>query len=372
MQRLMQGNEACARGALHAGCSFFAGYPISPSSEIMEWMARLLPKRGGVFLQMEDEIGSLAAVIGASWTGAKAMTATSGPGFSLMQEHVGYAAMTGTPCVIVDAQRGGPSTGMPTLPSQGDVMQARWGTHGDRPAIALTASSVRDTYEMTVQAFNLAEAHRLPVVLLLDATLAHARENVELPDVPVVDRRRPASADGFEPFGGVEFLPFGEGARFTVTGLTHDETGRERASDGAVGERVLRRAIDRLEADGERITFSRRHRLAGARLVVVAYGITARAARAAVDALRADGIAAGLLELQTLWPFPHALVAGVAEAADALVVPELNLGQLVYPVRAAAGRTPVRHLGRADGSLFRPDEIAGAARETLRTGAVAS
>ena len=191
MQRLMQGNEACARGALHAGCSFFAGYPISPSSEIMERMAQQLPARGGAFIQMEDEIASLAAVIGASWAGAKAMTATSGPGFSLMQENLGYAAMTETPCVIVDAQRGGPSTGLPTLPSQGDVMQARWGTHGDRPALALTASSVGDTYEMTVEAFNLAETYRVPVILLLDATLAHTYENVELSELDVVDRRRP-------------------------------------------------------------------------------------------------------------------------------------------------------------------------------------
>lgn len=370
MQRLMQGNEACARGALRAGCSFFAGYPISPSSEIMEWMARLLPRRGGVFLQMEDEIASLAAVIGASWTGAKAMTATSGPGFSLMQENIGYAAMTETPCVIVDAQRGGPSTGMPTLPSQGDVMQARWGTHGDRPALALTASSVGDIYEMTVEAFNLSETYRLPVTLLLDATLAHMRENVELSEAVVVDRRRPASAVGFKPFGGPEFVPFGDGERFVVTGLTHDESGRERASDGAVGERLLRRAIGRLEDDAERITHAKRHELDDARLVVVAYGITARPARAAVDALRADGVPAGMLELQTLWPFPEQLVGEVAAAAEALVVPELNLGQLVHSVRAAAGATPVRQLNRADGSLFRPDEIAAEARSALESGTV--
>ncbi len=365
MEQLIQGNEACALGAVHAGCSFFAGYPISPSSEIMEWMARLLPARGGVFVQMEDELASMGALIGASWTGAKAMTATSGPGFSLMQEHIGYAAMTQTPCVIVDAQRVGPSTGMPTMPSQGDVMQARWGSHGDRPAIVLTASSVRDTYEMTIEAFNLSEAYRLPVVLLLDATLAHMRENISFPDVPVLTRARPSSLEDFQPFGSPEFLPFGEGARFIVTGLAHDESGRERASNGGAGERLLRDATARLEADAERITHTRRYRLDDAALVLISYGITARAARAAVDELRAEGIAAGLLELLTLWPFPDALVSDVASRAEAVLVPELNLGQVVLLVRARSAGTPTIPLGRVNGSLLRPDEIASAGRAAL-------
>lgn len=365
MEQLIQGNEACALGAVHAGCSFFAGYPISPSSEIMEWMARLLPARGGVFVQMEDELASLGAVIGASWTGAKAMTATSGPGFSLMQEHIGYAAMTETPCVIVDSQRVGPSTGMPTMPAQGDVMQARWGSHGDRPAIVLTASSVRDTYEMTVEAFNLSETYRLPVVLLLDATLSHMRENITFPEVRVVTRARPSSAEGFEPFGSPEFLPLGHGRRFIVTGLAHDETGHERASDGGAGERLLRRAIARLDADEAQITHTRRHQLEDATLVFVAYGITARAARAAVEQLRAEGVRAGLLELLTLWPFPDALVSSVARQADAVVVPELNLGQVALLVRARAGRTPTVPLGRVNGRLLRPDEIASAGRGAL-------
>jgi 2-oxoglutarate/2-oxoacid ferredoxin oxidoreductase subunit alpha len=360
--RLIQGNEACALGAVRAGCTFYAGYPITPSTEIMEWMSVLLPPRGGVFLQMEDELASLAAVIGASWAGAKAMTATSGPGFSLMQEHIGYAAMTETPCVIVDSQRGGPSTGMPTLPSQGDVMQARWGSHGDRPAIVLTASSVRDTYELTVEAFNLSEAHRTPVVLLLDAILSHMRENVELPEVEVVDRRRPPSPEGFRPFAGAEFLALGEGARFVVTGLTHDESGLERATDGAAGERLLRRGIARLEED-ERLFRHVAHLVDDCEILVLAYGITARAARAAVDGLRTEGIAAGLLELQTLWPFPDRLVADAAAGMKAVLVPELNLGQLIMPVRAAvAGAAPVAALNRADGVLFTPDEIASTAR----------
>ena len=368
MQQLIQGNEACALGAVRAGCSFFAGYPISPSTEILEWMSRLLPARGGVFVQMEDEIASLAAVIGASWAGAKAMTATSGPGFSLMQEHIGFAAMTETPCVIVDSQRGGPSTGMPTQPAQGDVMQARWGSHGDRPAIVLTASSVRDVYEMTVEAFNLSEAHRLPVVLLLDATLSHMRENTELPDVEVVNRVRPASPEHVEPFGSRELPAFGDGGRLVVTGLTHDETGREHASAGTAGERLLRRALARLEADAERITHAKRHELDDATVVVVAFGITARAAQAAVDQLRADSIRAGLLELQTLWPFPEELVGAVARDAEVVVVPELNLGQVALLVRAAAGDTPVVPLGRVDGSLLPPAEIAAAASTAVQTG----
>ena len=368
MQQLIQGNEACALGAMLAGCSFFAGYPISPSTEIMEMMGRLLPARGGTFVQMEDEIASMGAVIGASWTGAKAMTATSGPGFSLMQENIGYAAMTETPCVIVDSQRVGPSTGMPTMPAQGDVMQARWGSHGDRAAIVLTASSVLDTYKMTIEAFNLAETYRLPVVLLLDATLSHMRENMDFPDAQVLTRARPDSPDQFEPFGSPEFLPFGSGTRFMVTGLAHDETGHAQTSNGGAGERLLRRVIDRLEADAERITHLRRHRLEDADLVFIAYGITARAARAAVDQLRADGVRAGVLELLTLWPFPEALVTEVVSAAQAVVVPELNLGQVALLVRAVSGSKPVVPLGRMDGSLLQPVEIAAAGREALNGG----
>jgi 2-oxoglutarate/2-oxoacid ferredoxin oxidoreductase subunit alpha len=365
VQQLIQGNEACALGAVKAGCSFFAGYPISPSSEIMEWMARLLPARGGVFVQMEDELASMGAVIGASWTGAKAMTATSGPGFSLMQEHVGYAAITETPCVIVNAQRVGPSTGMPTMPAQGDVMQARWGSHGDRAAIALTASSVLDTYTMTIEAFNLSEQYRLPVVLLLDATLSHMRENMEFPEMPVINRACPAAVEGFQPFGSPEFLPFGQGARFMVSGLSHDESGHERASKSDAGERLVRRSIERLAADADRITYARREELNDAELVFVAYGITARAARAAVNVLREEGIRAGLLELLTLWPFPSELVCSVIQEARAVVVPELNLGQVVLLVRAVAGTTPVFPLGRMDGALLEPDDIAATGRTAL-------
>ena len=361
--RLIQGNEACALGAIHAGCTFYAGYPITPASEIMEHMARLLPARHGVFLQMEDEIGALAAVIGAAWGGAKAMTATSGPGFSLMQENLGYAAMTETPCVVVDSQRMGPSTGLPTLPSQGDVMQARWGSHGDRAAVVLTASSVRSVFEVTVAAFNISEEFRVPVVLLLDAVVSHMREGAELPDLPVVTRRAPASLEGFRPFASTEFVPFGAGMPIVVTGLAHAESGLPRAADGGNAERMLRRSVDRLATAGDAILRTREVDLDDAEIAIVAYGITARPARGAVTLLRAEGIRAGLLELETLWPLPERAIQSLAGRMHLLVVPELNLGQLVGPIRATVeGRAPVVALNRVDGSIFTPAEIAESVR----------
>ncbi len=361
--RLIQGNEACALGAIHAGCSFYAGYPITPASEIMEHMARLLPARHGVFLQMEDEIGALAAVIGAAWGGSKAMTATSGPGFSLMQENLGYAAMTETPCVVVDSQRMGPSTGLPTLPSQGDVMQARWGSHGDRAAVVLTASSVGDVFEVTVAAFNISEQLRMPVVLLLDSVVSHLREGVELSDLPVVTRRAPAALEGFQPFGGSEFMPFGAGKPLVVTGLAHAESGLPRATDGANAERMLRRAVERVAAAGDAILRTRETGLEDAEIALIAYGITARPARGAVARLRARGIPAGLLELQTLWPLPEAAIRSLADRVRLLVVPELNLGQLILPIRAAVeGRTAVLGLNRVDGQVYTPEELAEATR----------
>lgn len=359
--KLIQGNEACALGALKAGCNFFAGYPITPASEIMEWMARELPKRKGTFIQMEDEIGSLAAVIGASWSGAKTMTATSGPGFSLMQEHVGYAAMTETPCVIVNSQRAGPSTGLPTLPSQGDVMQARWGTHGDHPVIALTASSVRSTYEATIHAFNMSETYRVPVVLLLDAVISHLRENVELPEMQVTDRLKPESTTGFRPFGSRSFLPFGTGPRLLVTGLGHDERGYPETSDGKRPEALLKKSFDRIQQNLDDIIKYNGHYLDDAQWLIVSYGITSRAAKAAVDEMRSDGVAVGMLDLLTLWPFPESLIRNIAGRVDGILVPELNLGQMVMPLRAAVeGTAPVQPLNRSDGKLFKPNEIINA------------
>lgn len=363
---LIQGNEACARGALHAGCNFYAGYPITPASGIMEWMARELPRRGGTFIQMEDEIAAIAATIGASWGGAKPMTATSGPGFSLMQENIGYAAMTETPCVIVDSQRGGPSTGLPTLPAQGEVMQAKWGSHGDRPAIVLTASSVLATYELTVKAFNFANAYRLPVILLLDAAISHLRENVELTDPPVVGRKTvdPASyASGGTNrwFGEDTFSAFGDGPSKVVTGLAHHADGTPSTTEGAALEKLLKRTFTRIERNLDDILLYDEHRTEGARWLVVSYGITSRAVEAAVDALREEGIAAGMLDLQTLWPLPEKTLSDLAESVDGILVPELNLGQLVIPIRATvAGKVPIVSLGRVDGKLFKPIEIAQA------------
>jgi 2-oxoglutarate ferredoxin oxidoreductase subunit alpha len=369
-KRLVMGNEAVVRGALAAGCDFYAGYPITPATEIMEEMARELPRRGGVFLQMEDELAALAAVIGAAWGGARAMTATSGPGFSLMQEHLGYAAMTETPCVVVDAQRGGPSTGLPTLPAQGDVMQARFGTHGDRPAIVLTASSVRGAYEATRKAFALAERHRQPVVLLLDAVVAHMREPVDLPEPgPPVARTWPELAPDAPRFGGVPFVPFGAGPPVVVTGLSHDARGLPRTGSGRETEQILRAVGERIERDPELREGVRRYRLDDAEVGIVAYGITARAAEEAVDVLRAAGIRAGLLDLQVLWPLARAHLAALAEQVDVVVVVELNLGQMVLAVEAAvAGRAPVRALTRADGALFAPEDIARFVRDVAVRG----
>ena len=358
--RMMMGNEAVALGALAAGCDFYAGYPITPATEILEEMARRLPDRDGVFLQMEDELAAMAAVIGAAWGGARAMTATSGPGFSLMQEHIGYAAITRTPCVVVDAQRGGPSTGLPTLPAQADVMQARFGAHGDRPAIVLTASSVREAYTVTVQAFQMAERHRVPVVVLLDAVIAHMREPVDIPDLePPGPAAWPGTALQEPPFGSHPFAPFGARDPIVVTGLSHGEDGLPRTGSGQAAERILKDAQAAITSDPDLQGGVERVFLEDARFAVVAYGITSRAARAAVEALRAEGHAVGLLKLDVLWPLPDAALTEVAGRVDGMLVAELNLGQMVLPIRAAvAGQVPVAFLGRADGLLISPDDIA--------------
>ena len=358
-QRLVQGNEACALGALYAGCSFYAGYPITPSSEIMELMARELPKRGGVFMQMEDEIASLSAVIGAAWAGAKAMTATSGPGFSLMQENIGYAAITETPCVIVDCQRWGPSTGQPTKTSQGDVMQAIWGTHGDHPIVVLTASNVREVFEMTVNAFNFAELYRTPVILLLDEVLSHMRENVVLPEpgeLPVVERRLPERLEGFLPFGSPEFVPFGTGLRFNVTGMAHDPYGFP--VQGEKAAELLVRIVNKVRDAAPQLALYDAQYLDDSRLLIVSYGIVSRVAESAVEQLRAEGVKIGLLNLKTLWPFPDFLLQEIGEQVEYILVPELNMGQIVREVeRAVHGQAVVEHLGRVDGYLITPQQL---------------
>ncbi len=364
-QRLVQGNEACTLGALYAGCNFYAGYPITPSSEIMELMARELPKRGGVFMQMEDEIASISAVIGAVWAGAKAMTATSGPGFSLMQENIGYAAITETPCVIVDCQRWGPSTGQPTKTSQGDVMQAIWGTHGDHPIIVLTASTVREVFEMTVNAFNFAELHRTPVILLLDEVLAHMRENVTLPEpgeLPVVERKPLERPEQYLPFGSPEFIPFGTGLRFNVTGMAHDSYGFP--VQGEKAAELLQRIVNKVRTAAPQLALYEAQFLDDCRLLIVSYGIVSRVAESATEQLRAEGIKIGLLNLKTLWPFPDFLIQEIAEQVEYILVPELNMGQIVREVeRAVHGQALVEHLGRVDGYLMTPQQIIDAVQD---------
>lgn len=363
-QRLVQGNEACAHAALYAGLNFYAGYPITPSSEIMEILAHAMPAKGRMFIQMEDEIASISAIIGAAWGGAKTMTATSGPGFSLMQEGIGYAAITETPCVIVNCQRWGPSTGQPTKAAQGDVMQSIWGTHGDHPVIVLTASNVRDAFEMTVKAFNCAERYRVPVILLMDEVLAHMRENIVWPEpgeIEVVERRRPAEIKGFKPFADDAFLPFGAGARFHITGLAHGAEGFA-VSDAAAG-RELKRIVGKVQDHASELAMFDRFMLDDADLAIVSYGITSRPAQAAVEMLRREGVRAGLLSLKTLWPFPDHVVKEVAERVDRIVVPELNMGQLVREIgRSAGGRCEVIPVGRIDGHLLTPAQIVEPAR----------
>ncbi len=366
-QRLVQGNEACAHGALYAGCNFFAGYPITPSSEIMEILAEEMPHRGLTFIQMEDEIASISAVIGGVWGGGKALTATSGPGFSLMQEGLGYAAITETPCVIVNCQRWGPSTGQPTKSAQGDVMQAIWGTHGDHPVIVLTASHVREAFEMTVRAFNLAEAYRVPVILLLDEVLAHMRENIDWPEpgeLEVVPRRAPKDPKGFKPFGDEGFLPFGAGARVHVTGLAHGAEGFAVGGEGAARE--LSRMVGRVQNAVEELTQVQETTLDDATVAIVSYGITSRASESAAEALRGEGIKAGVLDLKTLWPFPDRLVRELAARVDLMVVPELNMGQMVREIeRAAGGQCVVRALSRIDGNLMAPEQIVKGVKDGL-------
>jgi len=309
--KLLQGNEACVEGALAAGMRFFAGYPITPSTEIAEISSQRLPLIGGKFIQMEDELASMAAIIGASLTGLKSMTATSGPGFSLMQENIGYAAITETPCVIVNVQRGGPSTGLPTSPAQGDVMQAKWGTHGDHPVVALTPNSVQETYEYTVKAFNIAEKYRTPVILLMDETVGHMREKMIIKDpseIEVINRKKP----NCKPIEYIAFKPdkdmvppmaaFGEGYRYHVTGLVHDETGFP-TNNNEVAENLIRRLVEKIEKNIEDFSYYEEYRLEDAEVVIVAYGGVSRSAKYAVDELRKKNIKAGMFRPITIWPF---------------------------------------------------------------------
>ena len=370
--RLLQGNEACTEGAIAAGARFYAGYPITPSTEIAEISAARLPAVGGKFIQMEDEIAGMAAVIGASIGGAKAFTATSGPGFSLKQENIGYAIMAEIPCVIINVQRMGPSTGVATAPAQGDVMQARWGTHGDHPVIALTPSSVRECFDLTVKAFNLSEALRQPVFLMLDEVIGHMRENVTLPsteELVIVDRAKPTPNEPYMPYAADKdvspLASFGDGYLYNITGLAHDEYGFP-TSDGTKVKNLLDRLHQKVENNKDQIMLFEEIDTADAEFIVFCYGCSARPARAAVKMARNSGLRVGLFRAITLWPFPAEKVLSLAQQAKGFLVPEMNRGQLVNEVqRAVNGHAQVKGLHRYDGEIFTPDEIFQAIKEAI-------
>ncbi|MDD2229857.1 MAG: 2-oxoacid:acceptor oxidoreductase subunit alpha [Candidatus Cloacimonetes bacterium] len=365
---LMQGNEAVAYGALDAGVNFFAGYPITPSTEVAEILAAELPKRGGVFVQMEDEIASICAITGASLAGAKSLTATSGPGFSLMQEGIGFAKITETPCVVVNVQRMGPSTGMPTSPAQGDIMQAKWGSHGDSPSIVLYPDSVKESYELTIRAVNLSEKYRTCVILLLDEVIGHMREAVRLPDmanVRVINRVKPTVPPNWYKHydENQKYLSplasYGEGYRFHVTGLTHDSHGFPTNKSGEAGE-----MMDRLR---KKISYNMRdlvqiesYQMEDAKIAIFTAGITARAAKAAIAMARHEGIKVGLLRPLTIWPFPDDAVRKMLRNVETVIVPELNQGQLIHEIQRLTkdkSESNLIALQRVNGQLISPNDI---------------
>jgi len=360
----LQGNEACAEGAVAAGCRFYAAYPITPATEIAEHLARRLPPLGGIVIQMEDEMASMAAVLGASWAGAKAMTATSGPGFSLMQENLGLAFMTETPCVVVDVQRAGPSTGQATKCGQGDIMQARWGSHGDYNTIALLPNSVQEMFDLTIRAFNLAEAYRTPVVVLADEIIAHMTERANIPslnDIEINNRRKPKPGDELF-FGGDDIPPMpaaGEGFNVAVTGSTHDERGFRVTADPIAHTRLVGRLHRKIEQDQKKIAEYEANNAENCDIGVLSYGCTSRAAYEAVERAREDGFAVGHIRLKTMWPFPHWGVRTMAESAKSIVIPEMNLGQALYEVqRAVEGKASVIPLNKIGGDeMITPEEI---------------
>jgi 2-oxoglutarate/2-oxoacid ferredoxin oxidoreductase subunit alpha len=372
---LVQGNEACAEGAIAAGCRFFAGYPITPSSEIPEGLSIRLPQVDGVYIQMEDEIASMGAIIGASLAGAKSMTATSGPGFSLMQENLGYACIAEVPCVVVNVMRGGPSTGLPTYPAQGDVMQARWGTHGDHPIISLCPSSVLECFTLTIKAFNYSEKYRTPVILLMDEVVGHMREKVVFPEpgqYEIVDRVKPSvPPEWYLPYEDTSFgVPpmgiFGEGYRYHVTGLIHDIRGFPTLRQDEI-EPFLLRLFRKISAHFDDIQMVESHQVEDAELVLIAYGCVARSAHRAMVEARAEGLKVGLMRLITLWPFPRRFVEPLTKAKKTLLVPEMNMGQISREVkRVNQGMTSVLTLNKIDGTIIYPKEILARIREEMK------
>jgi len=371
----MSGDEACAEGAISAGCRFFAGYPITPATEIAERMSQRLPEVGGIHIQMEDELASMAAVLGASWGGVKAMTATSGPGFSLMMENIGLGLMTETPCVVVNMQRGAPSTGLPTLTGQGDMMQARWGSHGSYRIIALAPNSPQELYDLTIRAFNLSEKYRLPVLIMSESATAHMYEKVVIPpvsEIEITPRRKPtASPEEYLPYKpDSDLVPpmanAGDGYRFHTTGLTHDERGYP-AMSAEAQDKLIRRLVEKIEKNRDKIIELDEDGIDDAEVVVCAYGIPSRVSSRAVERAREEGIKVGMLRLITVWPFPEDRIRQIAGQVKAFIMPEINYGQVVLEVeRCAGGMTktiPVPHMG---GGVHTPELILDAIRQAVR------
>ncbi len=371
--KLMQGNEAIAEGALSAGVRFFGGYPITPSTEIAEMMAKRLPQVGGTFIQMEDEIASMGVILGASLAGKKVLTASSGPGISLKQELIGYAAAAEIPAVIVNVQRVGPSTGQPTAPSQGDVMQARWGTHGDHSIIALSPWNVREAFDIAVKSVNYAERFRTPVILLTDEIVGHLRENVDLPDnVEIYPRRTPkiSRAEGYQPYSpDTDLVPnvanFGEGYHVHVTGLIHDETGFPVGSSKITRE-FIKRMHEKIYRAADEIIEVQTEFMDDAEFAVVAYGGTARTAFESVRNARANGQKVGFIRLITMWPFADKIIFELSKKVRGILVAELNFGQIVGEVeRAVHGQCKVNFCGKYDMTIFEPEEISMAIDEMI-------
>lgn len=371
---LMQGNEAVVEAAIAAGCRFYGGYPITPSSEIAEGMSKRLPQEGGKFIQMEDEISGMASIIGASLTGLKSMTATSGPGFSLKQENIGFAVMAEVPCVIVNVQRMGPSTGLPTSPGQGDILQARFGTHGDSSIIALTPSNVKETYELTIQAFNFAERFRTPVILLLDEIIGHMRENILIPnrdEYEVIDRQRAnCKPEEYLPYKPAENLipliaDYGSGYHFHTTGLFHDESGFPKGQSTVISD-FLHRLHDKILNYQDEVLLYESSNLEDAEVVVLSYGGTMGAAIQAVESARKEGKKVGWIKLITIWPFPDKFLLDVAKNIKTFIIPELNLGQVQREVqRAVCGEARILGIQRVDGDIIRPKQILDKIQEVI-------
>jgi 2-oxoglutarate ferredoxin oxidoreductase subunit alpha len=373
-EHFWNGDVAAAEGAIAAGCRFFAGYPITPSTEAAEHIAERIPQVGGVYVQMEDEIASIAAVLGAAWAGVKAMTATSGPGFSLMQENIGLAAMTETPCLIIDVQRGGPSTGLPTLVAQADVMQARWGTHGDHEIIALAPNSPQECFDLTIECFNLAYRYRTPVILLMDESVGHMTERVVVPDkskIKLVDRKKPQEEPGKAKIyeAGDDLVPpmpyAGEGYNVHVTGLTHDERGYP-STIAETQERMIKRICDKIRKHRDEIVRVEEFMLEDAEIAVVAYGITSRVVKRAVLMAREKGIKAGMLRLITIWPFADKEIRALAKKVKKFLVVEINYGQIVLEVERCACPGEVHFLGKMGGAVHTPDEVLAKIEEVYK------